>query len=523
MILSRFASNAAKSLGVGLFAVLPALVLPAALARLLPSPDLAAWLYAFTIGTYVLSFHLGVGPATSTLVARVAADPVARASFLLSAIGLTVMAALLATTVLLTASHFGVFDANAEASLSLGQFHQTLALTVIGTSLTLPLQAYYAYCTGVFDVGRFVPINLLQKLSMITFIVLAAWFVGDARSVGLAYVASAVLSLVVCSRLILRDLAPGRGRLGAQLLSRTRTLLLYSIPAALSGLAIIPLSGAHAVIVAREAPMSIIAFTALLPVLALIGGMTWSILGNMLSEFSAGFGASMDGGPSDRDKGTLAPQSLGVIERSTAFLGLGLGAIQVAVCAGLPILLFWMTGKDWPIDQVAALAAYCCVYLLRLQILPMNLGFYALGRPWLGQIPTWTEALLSITLVWLLSPRWGIAGIALGSAAALLVNALISSFLLVARGRTGASPWPLLRFMIVAMLSSGLLVGVIFFVAGNSSGPATYPFYVGSVAVAGAVTLALYWFIGLARDHAREARLLVGRFRARLGGGADHA
>lgn len=523
MILSRFASNAAKSLGVGLFAVLPALVLPAVLARLLPAPDLAAWLYAFTIGTYVLSFHLGVGPATSTLVARVASDPVARASYLFAAVGLTLMAAWLATAVLLTASHFGVFDANAAASLSLDQFHQTLALTIIGTSLTLPLQAYYAYCTGVFDVGRFIPINLLQKLSMILLIVVAAWFVGDARSVGLAFVASAILSLVVCSRLILRDLAPGRGHLSRQFLPRTRTLLLYSIPAALSGLAIIPLTGIHAVVVAREAPWSIVPFTALMPVLALIGGMTWSILGNMLSEFSAEFSARQDNADGNDQKGTLAPHSLGVIERSTAFLGLTLIAIQVGVCAGLPILLLWITGKYWPVEQIAALAAYCSVYLLRLQILPINLGFYALGRPWLGQVATWTEALISVTLVWLLAPFWGIAGIALASAAAFLVNALISSILLVARRRTGASPWPLLRFMVVAMLSSVLLIGATVVAADHVSGLSTYPRYLGSVAAAGIAILALYWFFGLARDHAQEARKLVARCRARLVSGTDRA
>lgn len=502
-------------MGVGFFAILPALVLPALLSRLLPPADLAAWLYAFSIGTYVLSFHMGVGPATSTLVAREVDAPAARAALLFTATGLTLLAAMTASALLIGATLAGLFDANAAANLNQDLFHRTLVLAIAATSLSLPLQTYYAYCSGVFDVGRFVPINLLQKLSMISFIALAAWLARDALSVALAYLASALLSFAVCATMVWRELGPHRRSVVPQFLPRARTMLVYSIPAALSGLATIPLTGVHAVIVAREVPQSIVAFTALLPVLALIAGMAWSILGNLLSEFSAGFGAAAQ---SDQ---ALSPASFQIVERSTAFVGLGVVAGQIGLCALLPAVLQWIVGSQWQFEQLATLAAYCAAFLLRLQLLPMSLSFYALGRPWLGQIPAWTEAILSLSLTLALAPRFGIAGIAAGMLISIAVNALISGLLLTRRGAAGASPWPQLRPVVVALLASTLLIAACHAavaIAGDSAIT-----YLALVGFAGLLILPVYWFAGLDRNHATQALLMLSQLRSRLGGSIRRA
>ena len=437
VIPQRFARNAVKSVGIGLLALLPALVLPAIYARTLPSADLAAWLYAFSIATYVTAFHLGVAPATSALVSREVEDPRSRAALLLAAAILLTLATLIATSVLLATNLAGGFHAQATASFGEDKFRLVLALAIVGTAATLPLHAWAGYCTGTFEVGRLFPINLLQKATLTAFAIIAALVWHDATAIAWSHLASGLATAAVLAVLVAREILPQRAAALAQLRPRLRSLLNYSMPAALAGIAQLPLAGVHTVIVAREIPTAIVPFAALAPALTLIAGMIWSIMSNLLPEMSAGYQARHRQPTRDR----LRRQQR-LLVRALCLLAITLIAVQISVLAGLPWFLRWAVTADWASAHLGGLGAYAAALTLRQLTLPLGLAFFSDGKPWIGLVPTWAEALTSIALALMLVPVWGLAGLAFAVLAGVVVNALMSPRLLGLGARVHATRAP---------------------------------------------------------------------------------
>ncbi|MEZ5739759.1 MAG: hypothetical protein R3E68_10085 [Burkholderiaceae bacterium] len=401
MSAGRFSFNAIRSVALGLLSILPAMVVPAILVRTLEPLEAAAWLYALSIGTYIGHLHLGIGPASSTLVARHGREPPVQVALLVAA-GLSLLvAASLALAVLLGLDRAGAFDAPATRALGETRWHLVFLLAIAGTATLLPLHALSGYLQGIFRVDRLIPVNLLRHGSVTLLCAGAALLVGTVRSVGVAYLVAALSTLGFAVWLVLREWRSIASVNRAAVRAQFRGLFALAIPAALSGMAQIPLIGVHTVLIAKDVPDAVVAFSITLSLLGLISGLVWAVLSNLLPELSERF--ALDSGDRRRTGS--------IITRGTPLLGMGLLAIAVGVATGLPLLLQWVATARFSAEHASALSAYVAIMILREINLPKNLAMLAIGRQGLSLIPVYLEAALSLGLALVLVPAMGIAGL----------------------------------------------------------------------------------------------------------------
>ncbi len=416
MSVERFAANAIRSVAIGLMAIAPAVLLPAVYARTLPPAEVAAWLYAYGLGNYVTVLHLGIGTSISAQVARESTQA-GRAAFLLAGIRLMVMVAIVAVTGILASGYFGLFDSAISGALDRSLWIALLASATVGTAMVLPLNAFSGYCVGTFNVARLVPVMVLQKSSLVLLCAAAAAMLGTAWGVSLAHLLSGVVTAALLMTMVRREAGRDLPAVRSLVRVRRRAILGLAVPAAISGFAQLPLINLHVLLVGRYVPDAIVSFVVVSSGLALLYGMAWSILGNLLPEFSARRDMA-SAGPGEEGAALLPP--------ATYLCGLVLLASSGAVACGLPAMLTLAVTDVFARADLAGLVAYAIALIARLATLPWGLAFYAGGHPWAGLVPTLLEAATSATLAIVLLPLYGLSGLAVAVLVAALLHALVA-------------------------------------------------------------------------------------------------
>lgn len=436
----RLLGNSIRSILIGLLAMVPALVLPAVYSRTMPPGDLAAWLYAASIAAWVVSFHLGIGPATSALVARQGDNPHERAALLITSVALSILAAVVACVGLIGLNHAGFFGGQEGGKLGSANLELAIDLAVVGSALVMPLHPISGYFTGTFQVGRIWPVNLVHKAALTVFGILAAVAFQTSTATAVAHALAGLITLVMLMSLMIgevRRCVGGATRPFGEALARTfgqhtLSVLALALPAALSGLAQLPLSGLHAVIVANYVPSALVGYAVLVPALSLAGGLIWSVASNLLPEMSAAFAGSTHG----HDHFEARHR---VIADSVAITGLALVGATAIGAVMVPFFLHISVSGNAVAGHERALGAYAIALTMRQLSLPTSLAFFAINGPWRGLVPTGLEALVSMGLAWSLTPLWGLAGLVIAILAGAWTCAGVTPWLL-ARDRKERGP-----------------------------------------------------------------------------------
>ena len=506
MSAARFSFNAIRSVALGLLSVLPALVLPAVLVRTLTPPEAAAWLYALSICTYIGHLHLGIGPASSTLVARHGEQPRIQLALLVASGASLLVAATLATALLIGLDRAAVFAAPATRALAEGSWEALFLLAIVGTAALLPLHALSGYLQGIFRVDRLVPLNLLRHGSVTVLCATAALLIGTARSVALGYLVAALLTLGFALWMVGREWRLIGPSDWPAIRARFAGLFAMAIPAALSGMAQIPLIGVHAVLVARQVPDAVVPFSVSLSLLGLISGLVWAVLSNLLPELSERF--AQDSGDRRRTGD--------IITRGTPLLGTGLLTIAVGVAAGLPLLLHLVTTARFSAEHAGALAAYMVVMIVREINLPKGLAMLAIGRQGLSLYPVYLEAFVSLGLAVLLVPRLGLLGLCIAAMSSLLLGSVVHTILLA---RTGCVDGPTARRLLLStymgLLTATALAASLLLLPPLENG--TMPAIVrGALTLSiGLVAILCYWWVAVPPELRAGAVARAGRWIGR--------
>lgn len=487
----------------------PAVLLPAIYARTLTAGEVAAWLYAYGLGNYVTVFHLGIGTSISAQVAREISMS-GRAAFLVAGMQLTSVVAAVVGAGMLALGYFGLFDSTVSMAIEWDTWFMLLAAASTGTALILPLNALSGYCIGTFEVARLVPIMVLQKASLVVLCALAALLFQNALHVSMAHLLSGaitVAALFAVSRRLVQPVSTQARMLAG---ARRRAIVSLALPAAVSGVAQLPLINLHVLLVGRYAPDTIVSFVVVSSGLALLYGMAWSILGNLLPVLSASRPPS--GGFSDAGD---APLPIAV-----CLCGLALIAASVGIACALPGAVGLAVTDTFARASVAGLVAYAVALMARLVTLPWGLAFYAGGHPWAGIVPTLTEAAASVVLALLLLPAYGLSGLAGAVVLSALLHAVIAWVLLARCGlvaRSRARPFvAALGTLAVcgAVAAAGGIAWGAFVETGKplhlAMGPVCFALAIGAVFLIG------YWHLVLPPEARRAVVALVLRLVRRL-------
>jgi|GEM_PF-6588356 len=484
MLTARFSLNALRSVAIGGLAILPALVVPAVLVRALPGVEAAAWLYALSIATYIGHMHMGIGPACATLTAR-KTDPYLHVGALLTVSFISLIVVAIATCLLLLGLNgFDVFAAPATQQIG-ENWHAVFTLAAVSAACLLPLHAVAGHFQGVFRVDRIIPINVTRHLLTTILCCAAALLFHSALAVAIAFCIASAVTLVFSLSIVKGAVSAFEPCDGATTKRQLGPLFKLAVPAALSGLAQIPLIGLHTVLVAKFVPNAIVVFTVTISVLTLIAGFVWAVLGNLLPELS------------DRFEDTAAGRRRigSIVTRGSALLGGGLIAVGIGLVLGLPILLSLVVTGSYAAEFLIPVIGYAVIMVIREINLPKNLALLSIGRQQVSLIPVFLEAAIGLTLAFVLVPRLGIMGLSIAVFISLLLSSAVHLWLLNRVGCLSAADLKRSAVLTYGALFAMAGIGLVATLFGHAQ-VSIVTAVVGSVLV-GIALAALYWFVAI--------------------------